>query len=152
MEDNKSNPIFMMHLFEILLKYNTRTQRHTHTYMKTRTRDSLWSWAGGSPTKTPAVALAAFSDPPWVHREYQLFCCDRVGLPTTATSQEREGKPGYGPHPKIDPIFYIYIYRSLVYTQSRCLPKGYLQIRRATGLPLSERELATMKNIFSHYP
>lgn len=82
-----------------------------------RTRDSLWSRAGGSPTKTPAAALAGVSDTPWVHREYQLFCSDRAGLPTTATSQEREGKPGYGPHPKIEPIFYIYIYRKLVYTQ-----------------------------------
>lgn len=57
-------------------------------------------------------------------RKYQLFCCNRVGLPTTAITKEREGKLGYCKQPKIDTIYknqaphLIQVYKNIVYTQS----------------------------------
>lgn len=113
----------------------------------------------GSPTKTPAALspLAVPSTTPWAHREYQLFCCERVALPTTAAAKEREGKPGYGPQPKIDTIYKNQathlglVYKNIVYTQSRCLPKGYFWTKWTTDI-LYLNELSSMKNsICPHY-
>lgn len=39
------------------------------------------------------------------HKEYQLFCCDLVALPTTAAAKEREGKPGHSQQLKIDTTY-----------------------------------------------
>lgn len=113
----------------------------------------------GSPTKTPAALslLAVPSTTPWAHREYQLFCCDRVAQPTTAATKEREGKPGYGPQPKIDTIyknqatFLGLVYKNIVYTQSQCLPNGYLWTQGTADI-LNLNELSSMQNsICFHY-
>lgn len=80
----------------------------------------------GSPTKSPAALslLAVPCTTPWAHREYQLFCYDRVALPTTATAKQREGKPDHGPQPKISAKYknqaphLSSVYKNTVYTQS----------------------------------
>lgn len=84
----------------------------------------------GSPTKSPAALnpLAVPSATPWEHKEYQLFCCDRVALPTTAAAKEREGKPGCSQQPKIDTTYKNQVthlglvYKNIVYAQFSCLP------------------------------
>lgn len=112
-----------LHLYDV--------QPHKHTHTQRRTRLSLWRWDGEAPPKIPAAPLAVPSVP-WANREKQLFCCNPVGLPTTAISKEREGKPGYGPQLKIDPKYenqaphLSVVYKHLVYAKSQCLPKGYL--------------------------
>lgn len=80
----------------------------------------------GSPTKTPTSPspLAVPSTTPWAYREYQLFCCNLVALPTTAAAKEREGRPGYDQKPKMDTIFKNQathlglVCKNTVYTQS----------------------------------
>lgn len=70
--------------------------RHTQEKLGNKALFMEADW--GSPTKTPTAMspLAVPSTTPWAHREYQLFCCDLVALPTTAAAKEREGRPGYG--------------------------------------------------------
>lgn len=107
----------------------------------------------GSPTKTPTALspLAVPSTTPWERKEYQLFCCDREALPTTAAAKEREGKPGYGHQPKIDTTYKNQaahlglVYKNIVFAQARCLPKGYLQTQRTADVSYLN-ELSSMKN------
>lgn len=87
---------------------NTHAESYTHAHRRALGNKAFFMEAGqGSPTKTPAALspLAVPSTTPWAHREYQLFCRDRVALPTTAAAKEREGKPGYGLQPKIDTVY-----------------------------------------------
>lgn len=81
-----------------------RYKHERHTQKKMANKALFMEAAWGSPTKTPTALspLAVPSTTPWAYREYQLFCCDLVALPTTAAAKEREGRPG---QPKIDTIF-----------------------------------------------
>lgn len=107
--DSKNNPIFMTHLFEIYFKYY-----YSFTHEE---QGPLYGAGLGEAPPKPQQRRWPVSRIHPGYTENTSYSATVWACQQQQQVKRGKGKPGYGPHPKIEPIFYVYIYRSLVYTQ-----------------------------------